>query len=472
MAIPITFYTNNKRENSTKLPTGTANTFSCDLKESCSIINPQISLSAENPCAYNYAYIQKFNRYYFISDWIYTRGLWHASLQVDALASFRAAILASSQYILRSASEFDGSVIDTIYPAKTGAELNGSVSGYLPGFPAIPGETLSSGTFIVGIVAPMPWLSSSVNPYGLQYIALTPQNFTTMMNQLLNTDSTGAYGDWLTDTVKATFNPFQYIVSVKWYPISVPADALVPIQSALKLGWYSFPGVSYYIPTPSKSYSVTLEELPDHPQIARGEYLNKAPYREIYCYLPGAGTITLDSNLYSAPTIRCDIDFLTGLARYYIYCNEIQIASIDFELGVQVPIAQITVNPGKIALDAIGSMAGIIGNAARGNAVGVISGVATGIGNALDNIAPQAQAKGQQGSRGIYMMNPLIKTWGIIRRIVDEDTADLGRPLCKQRVLSSLSGYCKVADADISLSSTAQEQQQIKNYMEGGFFLE
>lgn len=271
MAISITFYTNNKRENSTKLPTGTANTFSCDLKESCSIINPQISLSAENPTSYNYAYIPKFARYYFISDWIFTRGLWHASLQVDPLASFRSTILASSQYVLRSASESDGSVVDTIYPAKSGAELNGTVSGNLPEFPAIPGETLSSGTFIVGIVAPMPWLSSSVNPYGLQYIALTPQNFTTMMNQLLNTDSTGAYGDWLTDTVKATFNPFQYIVSVKWFPISVPADALVQTQSMLKLGWYSFSGVSYYIPTPSKSYSVTLDELPNHLKFQGGD---------------------------------------------------------------------------------------------------------------------------------------------------------------------------------------------------------
>lgn len=86
-------------------------------------------------------------------------------------------------------------------------------------------------------------------------------------------------------------------------------------------------------------------------------------------------------------------------------------------------------------LDAVGSIAGIAGSAASGNVAGVISGVASGIGNALDNIAPQAQAKGQQGSRGIYMMNPLIKMWGIIRRIVDEDNSDLGRPLCKQRTL-------------------------------------
>lgn len=154
-------------------------------------------------------------------------------------------------------------------------------------------------------------------------------------------------------------------------------------KACLNLDGIPFSGVSYYIPTPSKSYSVTLDELPNHPQISRGGYLNKSPYREIYCYLPGAGTITLDSDLYSAPTVRCDVDFLTGLARYYIYCNSVQIASLDFELGVQVPIAQITVNPGKTMLDAVGSIAGIAGSAASGNVAGVISGVASGIGKPL-----------------------------------------------------------------------------------------
>ena len=471
MAIPIIFYVNNKRENSTKLPNGASVTYNCDLKDNCSIIAPRITLSAENPTNYNYAYISRFNRYYFVSDWIYVRGIWSASLQVDVLASYRAAIRASNQYVLRSASDSDGNIVDTVYPAKSGAELNGSVSGYLPGFPGIPGDVATTGTFIVGIVAPMPWLSTAVNPYGLQYIALTPENFTKMMNELLNTSGT-SYGDWLTDTVKATFNPFQYIVSVKWFPVSVPADVLILSQTTLKLGWYSFSGVSYYIPIPSKSYSVTLDTLPNHPQISRGAYLNKSPYREIYCYLPGAGTITLDSVLYSEPTVRLDLDFLTGLARYYIFCNGIQIASVDCEIGVQVPIAQITVNPGKTMLDAIGAVAGIAGNAAVGNVAGIISGAASGIGNALDNIAPQAQSRGQQGARGLYMLNPLIKMWEIVRRVVDSDAADLGAPLCAKRTLSTLSGYCKIADADIALPSTSQEQLQVKNYMEEGFFLE
>lgn len=466
MALPITFYINNKRENSTKLPTGESVTYTCDLKENCSVISPRITLSAENPTNYNYAYISKFNRYYFVSDWVYMRGIWSASLQVDVLASYRAAIRSSNQYVLRSASDSDGNIVDTVYPAKSGAELNGSVSGYLPGFPAIPGDTAATGTFIVGIVAPMPWLSNAVNPYGLQYIALTPENFTAMMNQLLNNSGT-SYGNWLTDTVKATFNPFQYIVSVKWFPISVPKNRLVEALNTLKLGWYSFSGVSYYVPVSSNFYTVSLDALPDHPQISRGAYLNKAPYREIYCYLPGAGTITLDSDLYSAPTVRLDLDFLTGLARYYIFCNNVQIASVDCEIGVQVPIAQITVNPGKTMLDAIGAVAGIAGNAA-----GIISGAASGIGNALDNIAPQAQARGQQGARGLYMLNPRIQMWEIVRRVVDSDKDDLGAPLCAKRTLSTLTGYCKIADADIALTSTSQEQMQVKNYMEGGFFLE
>jgi len=56
--------------------------------------------------------------------------------------------------------------------------------------------------------------------------------------------------------------------------------------------------------------------------------------------------------------------------------------------------------------------------------------------------------------------------------LVDESNQDRGRPLCKVRTISSLSGYIMVSDADIEISAMEAEQQEIRGYMEGGFFYE
>ena len=56
--------------------------------------------------------------------------------------------------------------------------------------------------------------------------------------------------------------------------------------------------------------------------------------------------------------------------------------------------------------------------------------------------------------------------------LVDEDNENRGRPLCKVRTINTLSGYILVTDADIEIAAMEAEQQEIRSYMEGGFFYE
>ena len=299
---------------------------------------------------------------------------------------------------------------------------------------------------------------------------MTSANFTKLMNKLLSTDS---YGDWLDDALKATFNPFQFIVSVKWFPFEVAHNPIAVAQSSLTLGWYTFEGVNSYLPVANPHFSTTVDSLATHPQAARGDYLNKAPYRTVYCSLPGCGTFELNTDAWSGvTTVSCDVDIITGVARYYIRNNNIQIASVDTEIGVNIPIAQITSNTLGAIAGGVGDAIGIVGNAVAGNWLGAAGGVISGVGNAIDTAKPQAQSKGAPGTRAILLNSPLIRIWALDWLIVDEDRADRGRPLCKKKVLSTLSGYTLIADADISLNSTSEEQTRIKSYMEGGFFLE
>ena len=66
-----------------------------DLKENCSLINPTIivALPANYLSRYNYAYIDEFNRYYYINDMVsISNSLVEISMHVDVLMSFRAEI--------------------------------------------------------------------------------------------------------------------------------------------------------------------------------------------------------------------------------------------------------------------------------------------------------------------------------------------------------------------------------------------
>ena len=75
----VKLYTFDKKYNSTKRPTATGTEFECLLKTSSSIISPTLELNiglVSNPSAYNYAYIQAYERYYWVSEWTFTNTSW------------------------------------------------------------------------------------------------------------------------------------------------------------------------------------------------------------------------------------------------------------------------------------------------------------------------------------------------------------------------------------------------------------
>ena len=140
-----------KRTNSTLRPSSSsvAAEYQCKLKEACTIEAPQIEFNLSFtvlPQSYNYCRIAEFQRYYFITNWTYIGRLWVASCVVDVLATHRTEILASQQYVLRSASTFDGSLTDTTYPLKN------DYTTLVQSIPLNYAANLSTGTYIVGII--------------------------------------------------------------------------------------------------------------------------------------------------------------------------------------------------------------------------------------------------------------------------------------------------------------------------------
>ena len=151
MAIQATLYSMTKDRNSTAIPSGGGWTMDIRLKDGCSIIAPGVIFDfglQGNPQEYNYLHIPDFGRYYWINDWTYDRGLWIAGCTVDALASWRDEIGASSQYIARAAAAFDGAISDSLYPSKTGPQIVNTELQPSPGS-SYWTSNINSGTFLV-----------------------------------------------------------------------------------------------------------------------------------------------------------------------------------------------------------------------------------------------------------------------------------------------------------------------------------
>ena len=98
---------NNSEKNKMNKDLTAGVTLSGTLRNESNVVNPSIVINIENPTIYNYAYIEDFKRYYFITDYISLRtGIWQINLKSDVLMSFKDSILASS--VLINSSETTG----------------------------------------------------------------------------------------------------------------------------------------------------------------------------------------------------------------------------------------------------------------------------------------------------------------------------------------------------------------------------
>ena len=97
--IDIYFYNITKRLNSTARPTGTGVKYECVFKENTSLLNPSFKLRLLTKPDYNYF---KFdNRFYWITDIIsLNNDLWQISGRIDALATYKGHISATSAFVL------------------------------------------------------------------------------------------------------------------------------------------------------------------------------------------------------------------------------------------------------------------------------------------------------------------------------------------------------------------------------------
>lgn len=476
MSIKVKLWSFTKRENSTKIPAGTATEFDCVLKDDTSIVNPTIELSANNLTSYNYAQISDFGRYYFIRDIISeANGLWLIELECDTLASYKTTIGSSSEYILRAASVGDEDVIDGLYPmnAYVTTDEESWFSPFEWGSSAIRNKA-----YIIGVI------NNSTDPkFGaVTYYQLTTMQMGALLGFLLgatsymNIDPT-ELSDNLT---KALVNPAQYIVECYMLPFTVIDPSTQTVN--IKVGWWdtTVSGIPFN-PNPSVlaydlgSKTITQAKHPDwdqDPNVYK-RYLRCYPWTSYTLYAGPFGTIQIDP---SAIARSASISYSVSASAF----GDAQLLIMNYDGDViykatcnikqNFQLAQLNNNPLGFWTGVIGTATGAAASAVAQNPAGVITSITSGIASNMENLFPKLNTAGSQ-----YNQSEAYSLWRLVSEFhypVDQDPVHRGYPLCQVKTINTLSGYILVSDPDIAIAGTAEENEKIKAYMAGGFYYE
>lgn len=456
MAVTVNFKKASKKVNSMAVVGGAVTAINCNIKDPCTIENPQIILRNDGGVpVWNYCTIHDFGgRSYWIEDWQYIDNTWIAQCTVDVLATYHDTIKSTTLYFLRSSTSYDGDIMDTMYPTlSTPVTTHTAVTEGM--FPASE-YGLSQGSYVCGIVG----TDGLTNFYGF-----TASTFADFCGQIFSTiDWADISGQQITESLlKCLFNPFQYITSVMWFPFDASSGG-EPV-SGVRFGFWEVVVKAYKlrnIPFYRKSYTMPVTQ---HPQVERGTFLNSSPYRKIRLLINPWGSFEIDGGKVgeaSTVTINEIIDCMSGIGYLSVSSGNISLYTSYSQVGVNIQVSDLRTN----LIESGGNLIGGISSLITGNYIGS----AVGIANAVDNIIPEVNTKGVNSSLLSIANAPVIDE--IFYKLVDEDRADNGRPYMKNGTMELLgTGYYVVENGNIEIpSATRNEKEQIKQYLEGGVF--
>lgn len=496
-----------KKSNSTKRPTGGA-AFNVTLKDGCNIINPVLVFAGiDNPTAYNYAYIPDFNRYYYVTNWEAYRDRWTVSLSVDVLASYKEQIGASTQYVSRSESAYNGNIIDDLYPAI------GSYSRTEKNITSIwEGANTHSGSFVFSVA------NDVSAPTGASYYVTNYAGFEAIRAILFGQD----FYDLILNGI---WTPGNFVLSCKWFPVSFPVNGGRISKIALgHLSWDLPDDVNVYILSNEMvSNLVTSVSVPRHPQSkSRGAYLRHSPYTQYSVFFPPFGLFDIDpGTLYDITDISFNVvtDPISGIGTLAVTAGSALFAVYQNNIGVDIPLTSRDVDVGGLVTNGIAasvasgvadkawrgvSISGLPASAASSGAAAaagttalstqmasgigpaipaagisvsglgsfaVAGGIAmAAIGNAIKSTVPTSHnITGSSGSFAPYSWQPRLISSFI--NIADEHK-DAGRPLMEERTISDLPGYVQVIDPHFEIAMTETEMAALISAASSGFFYE
>ena len=482
-------------------------TFQGELINDTSITAPAVAIrfpQMTSLAEYGYAYIQAFQRYYYIKNYTFDQTRWILELEVDPLASFRNDIRNTDAYVLRASNwptnfpeDAKGMFTDSLYPAAVQAGIQAwEVTTPFSG-------DYASGMIVVGIISGDNAAQVEAAMGAVSYYMMDPAAFQYLCWLLMSNEQqyTGVDADVMDPyLLKCIFNPLQYFASAKWYPYAMTgADSVIPNMTAngslvrvteLRYGWWAVGGLEsqnvYRIESDKGVITHThAEALPHNPDYSETrKYVDYAPYRKITLYAYPFGVIPIDTAVLIENRLayRVVTDLFTGSAILDILAMKrgeggiiegvAPIYRATAQFGCDIPLAQIGQDLIQTGATAISAAANTIGSIFSLNPMGAIATAASGISDAIHQSAPQLLTMGTTGSISIYR----IVKWDLVIEFyltTQYNSAMYGFPVCFFCKLADVwDGYVKTADPLFrSDYATLDEITAINDALTNGIYL-
>lgn len=445
----IVLYHFSKRKNSTKRPTGQGTQFPCLLKSATTFQNPMFILQKPMNDMLQFNYAKWADHYYFIdSTTSINAGQTEISCTEDVLATYKNEIGNYTCFIERSSNQTT-LVNDTMYiPTNDWVLSTRNVSHK----EKIMTSTYSQ-QYIIRVVSRNGVASYYINGDQLNNLLdymYTESNFT----------------DVITDAItKLMFDPFKYIVDLKWIPF-VESAFKNNNNEVIQLGFWDSGVMAKRIDEDTVvNFSYTFAF--NNPLYAITDFRYYSPsFSNYFIKLPFIGVVALNPyKIDESVNVLYQFDATSGLCNVFLQSKKVVFASYQFQLSVPVQIGYASTNIAQLTTSAVS----LVGAGLQGN---ITQGISSGIEAGRSITAPEVSMLGTIGNISNILNNQILEFNSYSCTSINPDGASEGYADGTVRSISGLSGYIKCRNASIEISGFTGDQEAVNTYLNSGFYYE
>lgn len=445
----IVLYHFSKRKNSTKRPTGQGTEVPCLLKSATTFQNPMFILQKPMNDMLQFNYAKWADHYYFIdSTTSINAGQTEISCTEDVLATYKNEISNYTCFIERSSNQTT-LANDTMYIPTNDWVLSARNVSHKE---KIMTSTYSQ-QYIIRVVSRTGVASYYINGNQLNNLLdymYTESNFTDVIKDAIT---------------KLMFDPFKYIVDLKWIPF-VDSAFNNSNDEAIQLGFWDSGVTAKRIDEDTVvnfSYSFAF----DNPLYAITDFRYYSPsFSNYFIKLPFIGVVALNPyKIDESVNALYQFDATSGLCNVFLQSKKVVFASYQFQLSVPVQIGYASTNIAQLTTSAVS----LVGAGLQGN---IAQGISSGIEAGRSITAPEVSMLGTIGNISNILNNQILEFNSYACTSINPDGASEGYADGTVRSISGLSGYIKCRNASIEISGFTGDQEAVNNYLNSGFYYE
>ena len=479
----ITAYTGfSKRKNSTKQPTG-GTAITATLKDDVSMVQPVFIVQGNN---FTYNYVEFAGRYYFVDDVVSLRNnLMEIHCNIDVLATYKAAIQASSQFVLYY-THSNTEIVDARLATKTAITVDSSTQTF---------NNLGSGESYMLTAIGKDRTSifacdkSDIDELFDDTILQSIQDGWDGMVDDVDDAVDAIVAGSVEDMLRALFKCWLEFIKTQ---AEVTGSVLfcddaqkfvkncfvLPISKSniggslhmVHLGkWIAnangntgFPRICHDSATLSIPWQAT-------------DWRRNEPYHEIYLYIPYIGLINIPASEVIGVTnltVNVAIDTYSGVTTFVVNAdNGAVLGQYSTNIAAPYAVGSSNINLTASGAQIVASAASIAAGAASGN----IGGVAMGALGIVNSIKPfDASISSNGGAAGMGLGNT-VKCFTVFHDATVNPasvSAIKGTPFNGVMSLSGVSGYVQTSGASVDIAGYGNEKDMVNNYLNGGIYIE